>query len=150
MSLTVRHIQSSDHVDWDALYQAYAEFYEVEQTPDMRDRVWGWMMDPTHEVCGFCAVVDGALIGIAHCRPFARPLAAASGVYLDDLFVTPAARGTGAAGGLIDAVRAKAADEGHSIVRWITAEDNLRARGLYDKIATATGWVTYDMAVLAD
>lgn len=147
MSLTVRPVKASDHGAWDALYQAYAAFYQVEQTPEMRDRVWGWLIDPDHEVCGFCAEVDGALVGITHCRRFARPLAAATGLFLDDLFVTPEARGTGAAGGLIDAVRAKAAGEGHSIVRWITAEDNARARGLYDKIARATGWVTYDMEV---
>lgn len=147
MSVTIRPLTPSDQADWDGLYAAYAAFYGVDQTPEMRERVWGWLMDADHEVCGFGAELDGQLIGITHCRPFARPLAAASGLFLDDLFVTPAARGTAAAGGLIDAVREKAAAEGHSIVRWITAEDNARARGLYDKIARATGWVTYDMDV---
>jgi len=30
-------------------------------------------------------------------------------------------------------------------VRWITAGDNATARRLYDAVATATPWVTYDM-----
>jgi hypothetical protein len=30
-------------------------------------------------------------------------------------------------------------------VRWITAEDNYRGRGVYDKLATRTPWVTYDI-----
>ena len=30
-------------------------------------------------------------------------------------------------------------------LRWITADDNYRARSLYDKIAERTKWVTYDI-----
>lgn len=31
-----------------------------------------------------------------------------------------------------------------TVVRWVTAEDNDVARRLYDRVATATAWVTYD------
>ncbi len=31
-------------------------------------------------------------------------------------------------------------------MRWITADDNHRARSKYDKHATRTSWITYDMA----
>lgn len=34
---------------------------------------------------------------------------------------------------------------GWSVVRWITAEDNYRARAMYDGVATKTAWATYDM-----
>ena len=88
-----------------------------------------------------------ALVGIAHYRAFMRPLAAATGLFLDDLFVSPTARGTGAAAGLIEAVRGQAEAQVHSVVRWITAADNARARGLYDKVAQAGDWVTYDIPV---
>lgn len=145
--MIVRPIEVADHAAWDALYQAYAEFYGVDQTADMRKRVFGWLTTHAHEVNGFCAELDGILIGITHYRVFARPLAAATGLYLDDLFVSPDARGTGAAGALIDAVRTTAKADGHSVVRWITAKNNARARGLYDKIANETSWVTYDLNV---
>ena len=147
MSLTVRPIEAADRLAWDALYAGYAEFYGVEQTQDMRDRVFGWLLEHAHEVNGFCVFHEGQMVGFTHYRVFARPLAAATGLYLDDLFVTPDARGTGAAGALIDAVRVEAEAQGHSVVRWITAEDNARARGLYDKIADQTAWVTYDIKV---
>ncbi|HCP81075.1 MAG TPA: GNAT family N-acetyltransferase [Octadecabacter sp.] len=147
MNLIVRPIELADHAAWDELYQAYAEFYGVAQTADMRERVFGWLTTHAHEVNGFCAVLDGTLVGITHYRVFARPLAAATGLFLDDLFVSPSARGTGAAGALIDAVRDTAKSDGHSVVRWITAKDNARARGLYDKIANETAWVTYDLNV---
>jgi hypothetical protein len=30
-------------------------------------------------------------------------------------------------------------------VRWITAADNATAQRLYDRVATKTAWVTYDL-----
>ena len=148
--MIVRRIEARDRPAWDALYDAYAQFYEVPQTPEMRARVWDWINDPSHEVDGFVADDDGVLIGFAHVRAFARPLASATGLYLDDLFVSPAARGSGAADALLAAAQDYAKEQGHSVVRWITATDNARARGLYDKHATATQWVTYDMDVPED
>ena len=74
MSLTVRPVEAADHGAWNALYGDYAAFYGVEQTEEMRARVWGWLMDGAHEVSGFCAEVDGTLVGIPHCRVFARPV----------------------------------------------------------------------------
>ena len=49
------------------------------------------------------------------------------------------------AGSLLRAARERAAAEGANVVRWITAADNTTARSLYDQVATATSWVTYDM-----
>ena len=131
---------------WDALYQGYAQFYRVQQTQAMRDRVWGWIFDPAHQVECYLAVDEhDAAVGLAHFREFARPLAAARGCYLDDLFVEPASRGTGAAAQLLAALAAEAHRRDWSVIRWITADDNYRARGFYDKIAQRTPWVTYDM-----
>ena len=84
--------------------------------------------------------------GIAHFRPFARPLAASTGCYLDDLFVDPQARGSGAVDALLTELRRVALARGWSVVRWITADDNHRARSVYDRYAERTMWITYDMA----
>ncbi|MCF6445052.1 GNAT family N-acetyltransferase [Nereida sp. MMG025] len=143
--ITVRAIEQGDKAEWSALYAAYARFYEVDQTEKMRETVWSWLNDPDHEVSGLCAIMDGALVGIAHVRPFARPLAASKGLYLDDLFVSEAARGTGAAAALIEALKPVAKDCGATVIRWITAQDNARARAFYDHRADATEWVTYDI-----
>jgi len=35
------------------------------------------------------------------------------------------------------------------IVRWTTADDNYRARAVYDQHATRTTWITYDMTLQA-
>lgn len=147
MTLSVRPVDASDRSDWNRLYQGYAEFYKVPQTVEMRDTVWSWLMDPDHEVQGFVAELDGAVVGLVHFRPFSSPLRAITNCFLDDLFVAPQHRGSGAARALIEAVQQRARENGWGVVRWITADDNYRARGLYDKLATRTMWVTYDMKV---
>ena len=48
---------------------------------------------------------------------------------------------------LIMGVAAKAQERGWPVVRWITAGSNAQARQLYDKLASATDWVTYAVDV---
>ena len=56
----------------------------------MRDTVWAWLEDDKCELTGLI-VTDkkGEIVGFAHLRTFLRPLAASTGLFLDDLFVTP-------------------------------------------------------------
>ena len=132
--------------DWERLYAGYAAFYRVAQTPEMRAMVWGWLQDPAHEVEGLVAeAADGRAVGLAHFRPFARPLAAATAGFLDDLFVDPALRGRRVADALIEAVAATGRERGWGLLRWITADDNYRGRGVYDRLATRTMWITYEV-----
>ena len=143
--VVVRRAVPGDRAGWDRLYAGYAAFYRVEQTEAMRDRVWGWIHDASHQVGCFVAEEGGELVGLAHFRPFARPLSATVGGFLDDLFVLPEARGRGVAEALIAAVAEEGRRNGWSVIRWITAGDNDRARKVYDRGAMATPWVTYDL-----
>ena len=144
--VSVVPVTSAHRPRWEILYAGYAAFYRVEQTPEMRETVWNWLMDPAREVWGLVAL-DGAAdpIGLTHFRTFARPLSATTGLFLDDLFVDPGQRGGGIADALIGAVADRGREMGCSVVRWITAENNYRARGVYDRLATRTPWVTYDI-----
>ena len=148
MPLTIRPVAPADFEEWAVLYQDYAAFYQVKQTDEMRARVWEWLFDDAQQTEGLVAqATDGALIGIAHFRHLARPLAAQTGGFLDDLFVSPAARGSGAADALISALKDEGKKRGWTLLRWITADDNYRARAVYDRIADRTHWVTYDLTV---
>ena len=148
MTPTIRPPTPQDRAAWDGLYQGYAEFYKVTQTPAMRDTVWSWLMDAATPVNGLVAQdATGALLGLAHFRPFARPLSASTGGFLDDLFVAPAGRGHRVADHLIQAVRDHGVAQGWTVLRWITAEDNYRARAVYDRLAVKTKWATYDIAL---
>ena len=144
----VRPAVAADRETWDNLYASYASFYEVAQTPEQREIVWGWITDPDHEIRALILTGgDGQPVGFAHYRPFARPLAASTGCYLDDLFIDPAHRGGGGVNLLLGGLRELARRNGWTVVRWITADDNYRARSVYDRVAKRTAWITYDMGV---
>nr|WP_237465166.1 GNAT family N-acetyltransferase [Leucobacter luti] len=128
------------------MYRGYRDFYGKPHDPAIFETVWGWLMDPAHETRGLIAEVAGTPVGIGHFRRFARPIDAAHGLYLDDLFTAEAARGSGAGGAILTRLAEIARDEGASLVRWITAESNATARRLYDRVAAQTPWVTYDLA----
>jgi GNAT superfamily N-acetyltransferase len=146
--VVIRKLIEEDYTQWAKLYKGYAEFYGVEQDDDMRDRVWAWIRDEYHSVQALVAQnADGDLIGLAHFRVFARPLSATLGGFLDDLFVTPASRGNGTGEALIEAVADYGREQGWSIIRWITADTNMAARRIYDRVATKTDWVTYDIKI---
>ena len=143
--ITIAPPLAGDRDAWESLYRGYAEFYKVPMTDRILGTVWGWIHDPAHEVDALVARQGDGLVGLAHFRAFARPLRGATGLFLDDLFVAPAGRGAGTGDLLLAAVAGQARDRGLGLVRWITADDNYRARGVYDRLATRTHWVTYDM-----
>jgi GNAT superfamily N-acetyltransferase len=143
----IRLARAEDETRWRELYRGYRRFYDE---PDDEERVtatWRLVLDPACDVLGFVAEDEaGRLAGLANARRFTRPLAASTGLYLDDLFTDPDTRGGGAGRALLDHLAALAHDEGMTVVRWITADSNTTARRLYDSVAKATPWVTYDMA----
>lgn len=147
--LHVRAIASADLASWLQLYRGYRDFYQMEHDPQVFDTVWTWLMDPQHETRGLAVESEGSVIGLAHFRVFARPIVGAKGIFLDDLYVSPDARGRGAASALLTALAEVARDEQATVVRWITAADNATARKLYDRLARETPWVTYDLSPAA-
>ena len=148
--LTVRPLDPSDRDRWADLYRGYREFYEHPSDEAVVERVWGWVTDATHEVSAFVAVGEGRVVGIAHYRRFARPSSGTIGMFLDDLFTDPDARGRGVGRALIERVAELAASENCSVVRWLTSETNAQARVLYDQVASITPVITYDITPQLD
>lgn len=142
--LTIRRIEASDREAWQRLFRDYGVFYETAFGDDVLEGVWAWLMDARHPLIAFVAVHDGAVRGFAHLREQPDTFTAGPGWFLDDLYVDPELRGTGAGTALIDALAAHAAAHGGGTLRWITAHDNDRAQRVYDRLATRTSWVTYE------
>lgn len=131
---------------WAALFRAYRDFYELTPDDAVIERVWSWIHDPEHETRALVAVdQEGQVVGLAHYRRFARPSTGSTGLWLDDLFTHPEHRGNSVGRTLLDTIAATAGRDGCSVVRWITAVDNLPGQRLYDTVATRTTWITYDM-----
>ncbi|MDQ1551623.1 MAG: hypothetical protein QOD50_1045 [Actinomycetota bacterium] len=146
--IQVRELEQRDRVAWQRLYAGYGDFYKTPLSDEKADRVWAWLMDPGYEAFGLVAVDENdSPIAIAHFRQFARLLADGIGIYLDDLFTAANARGTGAGTALIGRLEEIARERGAEVVRLITANDNFVGQKLYDRLATRTMWVTYDLAV---
>lgn len=146
MTIIVRPVTPADAEAWTHLYRSYREFYRLPDDPDAVARTWAWIVTGAHELFGLVATEDDTVLGLANLRWFARPSTASIGLYLDDLFTSPEARGRGVGRALLDRAAEIAGEGEASVVRWITAADNATARGLYDQLAVATPWVTYDMA----
>jgi ribosomal protein S18 acetylase RimI-like enzyme len=148
MSITTRPLAEGDFFAWLGLYEGYASFYETTLTDEKAVLIWSWLIDPKHEENGLLALDDdGTLVGLVHYREFPRPLEGDHGLYIDDLFVTDAARDHGAGTALIEAVRTIAEERKYGVVQWITADDNDTAKKLYDEVGTRTPWVTYEIAL---
>lgn len=144
--MNIRPVTVTDEDAWKALYRGYRAFYRLAPDEVAVQRVWRWLGDEESPLEGLVAADDGArVLGLANFRAFPRPSTGTIGTYLDDLFVDPAHRGAGAGRALLRELSTIAATRGHSVVRWITAQDNTVARSLYGTVATATSWVTYDM-----
>jgi GNAT superfamily N-acetyltransferase len=144
---TVRDVTEADAAAWAVLYSAYREFYEMSADDSVVATAWQWVLRREHGMRGIVAVAaNGDLIALANLRTFARPSAGTMGLYLDDLFTSPASRGTGAGSALLERTAEIAGEDGSQVIRWITATDNATARRVYDAHGTATGWITYEMA----
>jgi GNAT superfamily N-acetyltransferase len=144
--IRVRDIQEHDEAAWRQLYAGYRAFYNVAHDESAVTTTWQWMLRREHGLRGIVAVdADGTIVALANLRLYARPSIGGFGLYLDDLFTAPSARGRGAAAALLVRAAEIAAEEGASVVRWITAENNAAARRVYDAHAVATSWITYDM-----
>lgn len=150
MSITIRPVEPDDETAWAELYAGYRRFYHLVEDPASVAKTWEWVRDGEHGLVGLVVVDESdRLVALANLRWFARPSSATIGLYLDDLFTAPEARGTGAASALLKEAAARAGQGEGSVVRWITAADNVTARSVYDSFAVATSWVTYDMKPVA-
>ena len=137
----------ADLPGWQALFESYRQFYKQPDDPAVADTVWAWIHDPSSPVECLLARERGGgrIVGLAHFRDLPRPLSGQLAGFLDDLFVDPALRGSGAADALIAAVAAEGRKRGWAWLRWFTAEDNYRARAVYDRSARLTPWKTYQV-----
>ena len=141
----IRHIQLKDKKQWEELYKGYADFYKVEMNDKILQIVWGWLHDKNHELNGLVYEVDENIVGLAHYRRMPRPLSGQDIGFLDDLYVDPQHRGQKIGEKLINKMKEISKSKGWNLVRWLTHNDNLRAKSLYDRVSEKTNWDVYEL-----
>lgn len=143
-ALAIRPLVAADKPEWTALWRAYLAFYETELEPQIYDTSFARMIDPARtQQCGLIAERDGTPLGLVHYLFHAHNWRAEEVCYLQDLYVSPQARGQGLGRKLIETVYAQADTQGAPNVYWLTQEFNTEARQLYDRIGTLTPFVKY-------
>ena len=139
MSTEIRPAQASDKERWLVLWQGYLDFYKTVLTSQQSELTWSRIMDPEFNMKCAVAVQDGQVIGFTTYNLQNSTWSANGHCYLEDLFVDPAARGTGAGRALIDYVKDFAISNKCSRLYWNTDEDNATARKLYDTYTLESG-----------
>ena len=145
MTLTIRPLRDSDRADWTRLWTGYLEFYKTSVKPEVYDSTFARLLgdDPRDFSC-LVAEREGVLVGLTHYLFHRHCWKIEEVCYLQDLYVDPAARGTGAGRALIEAVYAAADAKGAPAVWWLTQDFNAEARQLYDRIAQVTPFIRYN------
>ena len=141
----VRDIEIKDKVEWEKLYQGYADFYKVEITKKILNTVWNWLHDTKHELNGLVFEVDKNIVAIAHYRRMPSPLRGKNIGFLDDLYVHPEFRGRKIAEEIINKLNEISKEKGWGLIRWITRNDNHIAKSLYDRVANKSTWEVYEL-----
>jgi|TARA_Y100000996_G_scaffold388735_1_gene348539 ribosomal protein S18 acetylase RimI-like enzyme len=141
----IREIQLKDKVQWEKLYKGYADFYKVEMNDKILQTIWSWLHDKSHDVEGLVYEVEDKIIGLAHYRRMPSPLRGQYIGFLDDLFVDPKYRGQKIGEKLINQMKEISISRGWNLVRWITRNDNTKAKSLYDRVSEKTTWDVYEL-----
>lgn len=66
---------------------------------------------------------------------------------MDDLYVFPEFRGQKIGEKLIEQLKQISKDEKWGLVRWITRNNNIRAKKVYDRVSNKTNWDVYELSL---
>ena len=145
---TIRDLRAEDRAAWEPLWFGYLHFYRGELTPEVTDHTFALMTERRDGCFGLAAEADdGAVVGIAHCVLHVTTWSLGPTCYLEDLFVDPGHRGSGAAQALIETAGERARAQGSELLYWHTQAFNGPARSLYDTVATLTSFVHYERSL---
>lgn len=148
MNIGIRAPLESEHSQWSVLWKSYLDFYQTELPPGQADTLWERILNAESAIDCRVAEQDGHLIGLVHFLAHDDTWANGQICYLQDLYVDKSHRGEGIGKKLIESVVAEAGRSGWSSVYWLTADDNLQARVLYDGLTGGTsGFIHYEIDV---
>jgi ribosomal protein S18 acetylase RimI-like enzyme len=150
--VTITRATTDDLPELLPLMRAYCDFYEVAPSDEALLTLSRALIgNPELEGVQLLARDgDGHAVGFATIYwSWATTIAARIGV-MNDLFVAPAARGSGAVDALIRACVDECRRHGAEELTWQTARDNERAQRVYDRIGGKRAeWVDYSLSVRA-
>jgi ribosomal protein S18 acetylase RimI-like enzyme len=146
LSVDIDIVGERDAADLLPLLRAYCDFYRVAPSDDRLTALISALIDNPAEGVQLIARAEKTPLGFATVYWTWQTLHAGRVGVLNDLYVVPAARGSGAGRALIDRCRALCRERGAEKLVWETAPDNDTAQRLYDGIgATKSTWLSYEL-----
>lgn len=143
----VRALTREDREAWGALWTEYLAFYQSTVPAAVYDSTFERLLgDDPRDFNALVYELDGAPVGLVHYLFHRHAWKIEDVCYLQDLYVAPDARGTGAGRALIEAVYAAADRANAPSVYWLTQDFNAKARQLYDRIGSLTPFIKYARA----
>jgi ribosomal protein S18 acetylase RimI-like enzyme len=144
--LIVRPARSDDFQPWLMLWRGYCASLDGTVPDTITEGVWRRILAPDEAIwCLLACQEKSEPVGLANYVLHPHTWSLQTICYLEDLFVLPAARGSGTGQALIEALVALGRQHNWRRVYWHTRENNYRARGLYDRVVPRTDYVRYDI-----
>jgi GNAT superfamily N-acetyltransferase len=139
-------LEEGDGNRWRPLWAAYLDFYRATVPEETTLRTFERLTQGAGDMFALLAVTEGGEgVGIVHCVVHPTTWSTSPSCYLEDLFVTPAARGTNLGRRLIHEAKRASAERRAGRLYWHTQAYNGRARSLYDQVARPTSFIVYEM-----
>ncbi len=143
MTVQIRNTTPEDEAAWRGLWAQYLAYYKVDLAPEITANTWARAHDPKSPMRIRLAVEDDVVLGFAVHLHHPSTWVIGEDCYLEDLFVSPDARGNGVGRALITDLQALAKANGWQRLYWHTDEGNATARRLYDSFTPSDGHVRY-------
>lgn len=139
--VTTRQAEARDLDAITPLFDAYRQFYEMPADPALAQRYLDERFQRRESVIFVAENSAKDIVGFTQLYPTFCSVLADRTFVLYDLFVTPAARGTGAGRALMEAAEAYARAQGAARLQLQTAKTNKIGQSLYE----SCGWKRDDL-----
>ncbi|MBV1864462.1 MAG: GNAT family N-acetyltransferase [Rhodobacteraceae bacterium] len=133
MTVTVCPATADGESVWRELWRAFLAFHKTTKPTEIHALSWAWMRDWVEHLFS-------RLANFLYHHSFWQPV---DRYYLNGLFASPPSGGSGASFALVDVVVSHAQGRNCASVYWLTTQDNVQARRLYDPAASLTPFVKY-------
>ena len=151
--VVIRPVTEDDLDELAPLLRGYCEFYGTDPSDEALLELSRWLLDhPEDGVQVLARDDDGSAIGFTTIYWTWRTMHASRIAVLEDLFVAPEARGSGAAEALIRDALARAREHGARQLDWQTAKTNERAQTVYGRMGADPDdrWLDYSLPTSSD
>lgn len=143
----IRCFEATDRETWIGLWQQYLDLDGSTLNDEVHETTWERLLNPAEPVHGALVLHEGIALGFVHFVFHRSTWSVSDACYLQDLFVSPNARGRGLGSSLVRYVADNARKHGAQRIYWQTQSDNEVAKSLYDKIGERSQYVQYRKSV---